>query len=410
MRTTFDTDNNTQVYDKIWRDNKKGAATLFIKMNHNDDYTIRPTGSSDMDCIMAMYDHSRGLMRASGNTTQWTGYPSRTQLQEDMDRHVSWTITDGHQPVGTFALVPGIEPTYGMIVHGHWIDNTTPYATMHRLAKAIGASHIATAAFRYAKEHYDHLRIDTHTTNTALRHLADKEGFVECGTVFMNDGTERLAYEWWRWDNVDDTLKNYIEETVMPQYNHFDAAHRHDHARRVIARAMKLGEQLNVDANVVYAAAALHDIGLSEGREEHHLASGRKIRACRELHRWFDDDEVEKIAQAAEDHRASATRTPRSLLGCIVAEADRDVEPETIVRRTVEYGISHYPTLDREGHWRRTLEHLHEKYDDGGYIKLWLAESPNALPLAELRHLIHDETKLRLLFEDLFEQAQKAKD
>ena len=105
------------------------------------------------------------------------------------------------------------------------------------------------------------------------------------------------------------------------------------------------------------------------------------------------------IAEAAEDHRASATRAPRSLLGCIVAEADRDVEPETIVRRTVEYGLSHYPELDQEGHWRRTLEHLQEKYGEEGYIKLWLKDSPNEEPLSELRALMADEPRLRVLFE-----------
>ena len=123
---------------------------------------------------------------------------------------------------------------------------------------------------------------------------------------------------------------------------------------------------------------------------------------CRELRQWFTEDEVELMAQAAEDHRASAITPPRSPLGMIIAEADRDVEPETIVRRTVEYGLSHYPELDREGHWRRTLEHLHEKYAEGGYIKLWLKDSPNAAPLAELRTLIHDEPRLRQLFEKYF--------
>ena len=92
---------------------------------------------------------------------------------------------------------------------------------------------------------------------------------------------------------------------------------------------------------------------------------------------------------------------PRSMLGCIIAEADRDVEPETIVRRTVEYGLSHYPSLDLEGHWQRTLEHLHEKYAEGGYIKLWLPDSPNAAPLAELRALIRDEARLRAMFNEI---------
>ena len=86
----------------------------------------------------------------------------------------------------------------------------------------------------------------------------------------------------------------------------------------------------------------------------------------------------------------------------IVAEADRAVEPETIVRRTVEYGLSHYPELDREGHWQRTLQHLDEKYSEHGYIKMWLDDSPNAAPLADLRALSRDHARLRPLFEEIY--------
>ena len=215
-----------------------------------------------------------------------------------------------------------------------------------------------------------------------------------------------------RWDEVLPSLQEWVEHEVLPQYDAFDAAHRRDHALRVIDRAMKLYRQLRARLapptaplatlmpEMVYTAAAMHDLGLAEGREEHHLASGRRIRDCRALRRWFDERQVETIAQAAEDHRASATTPPRSKLGCIIAEADRDIEPVTIVRRTVEYGLSHYPDLDLEGHWQRTLEHLHEKYAEGGYLKLWLPESPNAAPLAELRALIRDEARLRKLFEE----------
>ena len=78
-----------------------------------------------------------------------------------------------------------------------------------------------------------------------------------------------------------------------------------------------------------------------------------------------------------------------------------DVEPMTIVRRTVEYGMSHYAELDREGHWRRTVQHLEEKYSERGYIKLWLEDSPNAAPLEELRALIADKGRLREVFDEL---------
>ena len=364
-------------------------------MTHNT--TIRPSCEADIETMLHMFDHSRSLMRAAGNTVQWTGYPTANDLRKDIRRDASYIVEQDGIPVGTFALVPSIEPTYGVIDHGRWIDTLSPYATVHRVAKVEGVGGIAAAVFRYAKEHHSHLRADTHVSNRAMRHLLEKQGFVYCGIVYMNDGTPRLAYEWWRYDEVPSDLKAWVEDTVLPQHEHYDSAHRPDHIRRVIARAM-----LQQPSPMTFAAAALHDIGICEGREVHHLASGRIIRACQELHQWFRDDEIEQIAQAAEDHRASATSRPRSMLGCIIAEADRDVEPETIVRRTVEYGLSHYPELDREGHWQRTLQHLDEKYSEHGYIKLWLDDSPNAAPLAELRDLIRDHSRLRPLFDELF--------
>ena len=380
---------------------------------------IRKSIPEDIDLILRMYDHSRSVMRADGNMTQWVGYPTRDDVLEDIRRGVSYIIEDR----GTFALVPGFESTYAYIDHGRWIDERTPYATLHRMAAMPGAHGIADIAFRFAKEQYSHLRVDTHHANHPMRHILEKEGFVCCGIIYMPDGAPRDAYEWWRYDEVPADLKEYVEKEILPRHEQYDAAHRPDHIRRVIARAMEMNEELRIKneefgcrrtpapvessffilhSSLVYAAAAMHDIGICEGREVHHLASGRIIRADLHLHRWFSEEDIETIAQAAEDHRASATTKPRSLLGCIIAEADRDIEPETIVRRTMEYGLSHYPELDKEGHWHRTLDHLHEKYAEGGYIKLWLDDSPNKVPLAELRELIIDEKKLRTLFDNLW--------
>lgn len=363
-------------------------------------YHIRKATAGDIDVILKMFDHSRSVMRADGNTNQWVGYPTRADVEADVRRGVSFLIENSKLKIviGTFALVPGEEPTYGYIDHGRWISPTRPYCTLHRLAAMPHTSGIAAAAFAFAKGQSDYLRVDTHATNRPMRHIIEREGFVKSGIIYMPDGGPRDAYEWWRYDEVPSDLKQYIEEAILPRYDHFDPAHRRDHARRVIARSMAMKPSA-----ITYVAAAMHDLGLAEGREEHHLASGRIIRADRELRRWFSEEEVELIAQAAEDHRASAARPPRSLLGCIVAEADRDIEPETIVRRTVEYGLGHYPTLDREGHWQRTLDHLHEKYAEGGYIKLWLPDSSNAAPLVVLRALIRDEARLRTLFDTLFD-------
>ncbi len=197
-------------------------------------------------------------------------------------------------------------------------------------------------------------------------------------------------------------LVQYIESEVIPRYAAFDKAHREDHARAVIERALAMGKNYEINQDLLYTAAACHDLGLAVDRKTHHLESGKIIRADERLRQWFSPEEIETIAQAAEDHRASATTPPRSIYGSLVAEADRMIVPETIIRRTVQFGLSHYPELDKEGHWQRTLEHLYEKYAEGGYLHLLIPGSPNEEPLARLRTIIKDEAGLRKLFEQIY--------
>ncbi len=202
--------------------------------------------------------------------------------------------------------------------------------------------------------------------------------------------------------DITSTLLHYIEQDILPRYDHFDAAHQRNHAEEVIERSLALAEHYDVNVNMVYAIAAYHDTGLREGRDTHHLVSGRIIREDTKLREWFDDDQIETMAQAAEDHRASSGHEPRSIYGKIVAEADRLISPEKVIRRTIQFGLDHHPELDKEGQYQRFREHLLEKYSDTGYLRLWIPESDNAARLEELRAIIRDENAMREAFEQLF--------
>ena len=205
-------------------------------------------------------------------------------------------------------------------------------------------------------------------------------------------------------------LVAYVEREILPRYDHFDPAHRRDHALMVIRQSMEIASHLEVDNNMVYAIAAYHDTGLCEGREVHHEVSARIIKADQQLRKWFSEEQIQTMGDAAEDHRASAKRPPRTIYGRIVAEADRFIEPETIIRRTVQYGLEHYSELDKEGHYERTLAHLHEKYGRNGYLKLWFTDSPNAQRLEQLRQMMEDEAVLREIFERCFEEEKRGAD
>ena len=202
---------------------------------------------------------------------------------------------------------------------------------------------------------------------------------------------------------IDEALRRYIEGEILPLYDGFDAAHRRDHVNMVIEQSMAIAQSLNVDEDMVYVVAAYHDTGLRADRKTHHLESGKIVREDAWLPNRFSAEEIETIARACEDHRASSDHEPRSIYGKIVAEADRFIVPESIIRRTVQYGLAHYPDLDKEGHWQRTLDHLHNKYAEGGYLKLWFANSPNVGRLEALRAIIKDENSLKKMFEEIYD-------
>lgn len=208
---------------------------------------------------------------------------------------------------------------------------------------------------------------------------------------------------------VNPAIIAYIEQEILPRYDHFDAAHQRNHADEVIERSLALAKHYEVNNDMVYAIAAYHDTGLCEGRDTHHLVSGRIIREDKKLRDWFTEDQIETMAQAAEDHRASSGHEPRSIYGKIVAEADRLISPEKVIRRTIQFTQDHFPDYDKEQQYQRFREHLMEKYSDTGYLKLWLPQSENAPRLEELRKIIRDEVKMREAFDRAFGHTQEAK-
>ena len=201
---------------------------------------------------------------------------------------------------------------------------------------------------------------------------------------------------------INPELTAYIEQEIIPRYDHFDQAHRRDHVLMVIQQSMDIASNLDVNMDMVYAIAAYHDTGLCEGRELHHVVSARIIKEDEKLREWFTEEQIQTMADAAEDHRASAKQAPRTIYGRVVAEADRFIDPVTIAQRTIQYGLDHYPELSREEQYQRMVTHLKEKYGRNGYLKLWLPDSPNAQRLEQLRKMIDDDHCLAQLFEDYF--------
>ena len=202
--------------------------------------------------------------------------------------------------------------------------------------------------------------------------------------------------------SINSTLRQYVEEQVLPHYDTFDTAHRRDHVEMVIGASIALAKRYNLDVDMAYAIAAYHDVGLQYGREHHHTESKRILIADSRLREWFGEEQIAIMGDAVEDHRASSKSAPRTIYGRIVAEADRLIVPHSIIRRTIQFTLTHHPDLDIEEGYERLLEHMREKYDYGGYLRLWIEESDNAQRLEELRKIIADKPTLRRLYEEIY--------
>ena len=199
-------------------------------------------------------------------------------------------------------------------------------------------------------------------------------------------------------------LMEFVETQILPQYAQFDKAHNISHANKVIRSSLDLARFMGADLDMAYVVAAYHDLGLSGPRAVHHITSGKILLQDARLKRWFSPEQLLMMKEAVEDHRASASRAPRSIYGKIVAEADRDIHPETVIRRTIQFGLSNYPQLDREGHWQRFMQHMDEKYSVNGYIRLWIQGSENERNLNELRSLIANPPLMRRYFDRIIEE------
>ncbi len=205
-------------------------------------------------------------------------------------------------------------------------------------------------------------------------------------------------------------LMEFIEIQILPRYAQFDRAHNLEHVTRVIRRSMELASRTGADANMVYAIAAYHDLGMAGPRAVHHITGGKLLAQDARLKRWFNAEQIKIMKEAVEDHRASASRAPRSLYGKIVAEADRDIVPSQVFQRTVQYGLANYPELDKEHQWQRFREHMEQKYSAHGYIRLWIPGSENEERLKEVRAIIADEALLRQQFERYYEEEMNDED
>ena len=192
---------------------------------------------------------------------------------------------------------------------------------------------------------------------------------------------------------INEELKKYIEENIFPEYKKNEKGHGIDHIKYVINRSFELVEENNLEVNLdmVYTIASFHDIGHHIDAKRHEVISADIMSKDKNLSNFFNEEELNIIKEAIEDHRSSASNEPRSIYGRIVSSADRNNTVEECLRRTYAYGKKHFPDYTEDELFLRAYNVLVDKYGEGGYAKFYFKDKQYEEFLKKLRELLTDK-------------------
>ena len=155
---------------------------------------IRRATEKDLDAVAAIYDAARAFMRANDNPTQWPGdYPGLIDAEKDLEADGLWVLDEGRGPIAVMSVLPGPDPTYAQIAGEPWL-NDDPYWVIHRLAVAESGHGAGTRMLEWLCARHDNVRADTHADNVPMQRTLERCGFVRRGTIWVEDGTPRIAY------------------------------------------------------------------------------------------------------------------------------------------------------------------------------------------------------------------------
>ena len=156
---------------------------------------IRRAKAEDLGTLLALYEGARAFMAQNGNPDQWgDSYPPRELVEADIASGHSYLCVEGERVLGGFYFAVEEEANYRRLDGGRWL-NDRPYGVVHRVASSKGARGVAAFCLDWCLAQCGNVRIDTHRQNLPMQRTLRRCGFSPCGTVYMDDGSERIAFQ-----------------------------------------------------------------------------------------------------------------------------------------------------------------------------------------------------------------------
>ena len=166
---------------------------------------VRKTKPEDIPAIMNIIRDAQASMKLLGISQWQNGYPNENSFAKDIAKGISCVYEEEGEIVATAAIFTAPEPDYANIYEGEWKTKGN-YGVVHRIAvkKEVKRGGYAAKMIEHAAElthtaGYGSIRIDTHEGNIPMRTFLKKQGFEECGIIYLsNEGcveNKRIAYE-----------------------------------------------------------------------------------------------------------------------------------------------------------------------------------------------------------------------
>ena len=199
---------------------------------------------------------------------------------------------------------------------------------------------------------------------------------------------------------MDRKLVEYIEGEILPFYDEHIKCHGSDHVRYVIRRSLDFAEQITdqqINRDMVYTIAAFHDIGIVVDRATHEMEGAKMLRSDKTIKQIFTPEQINIMAEAIEDHRASSNHEPRSIYGRIVSSADRYIGVDAALRSVYKFRIKYSPSATLDEIIDESITHIFDKFGDGGYAlqKIYFRDTEYEDFCRQLCELAGDREKFR---------------
>ena len=159
---------------------------------------LRKTEIKDIARVMTIINQAKQYFKDHGIDQWQDGYPNEDSILEDIQNEEAYVLDHEGEILGTCMITIQGEPTYD-VIDGKWLSQSD-YICVHRIAidnehKGSGLASLILNQAVSLYPHYHSLRMDTHEDNLSMQSFLTKYGFIHCGTITLNSGALRRAYE-----------------------------------------------------------------------------------------------------------------------------------------------------------------------------------------------------------------------